>query len=166
MMRQYAVGRCSFLACLFLLRIRLHFALVFGASYSRRQFVRSSLAIPVLVSAPSPSAADDDERGPLVIPLKYVPALSAYVVSYSVGGDKFGAIVDTGSPFLLVPSYCDENKYGCYRPEASESSGLDKTYERFDSNEEWLNGEEHHFLFSKLFSVAVMMWRRSFSRPQ
>lgn len=102
--------------------------------------MQSSLAIPALVSAPSPSAAADDDEGPLVIPLKYVPALSAYVVSYSVGGSKFGAIVDTGSPFLMVPSYCDENKYGCYRPEASEPSGLDKTYERFDSNEgvvEW-----------------------------
>ena len=147
MMRQYAVGRCSFLACLFLLCMRLQFALSFDASSSRRKFVQSSLVIPALVSAPSPSAAvddddddDDDEEGPLVIPLKYVPALSAYVVSYTVGGSKFGAIVDTGSPFLLVPSYCDEMKYGCYRPEASEASGLGKTYERFDSNEgvvEW-----------------------------
>ena len=148
MMRQYAVGRCSFLACLFLLRIRIHFALVLGASSSRRQFVRaSSLAIPALVSAPTPSAADDDER--VVIPLKYVPALSAYVVSYSVGGDKFGAIVDTGSPFLLVPSYCDENKYGCYRPEASESSGLDKTYERFDSNEGMVEWRRAPFSFQQ-----------------
>lgn len=149
MMRQYAVGRCSFLVFLFLLRIRIHFALVFGASSSRRQFVRSSLAIPALVSAPTPSAADDDERGPLVIPLKYVPALSAYVVSYSVGGDTFGAIVDTGSPFLLVPSYCDENKYGCYRPEASESSGLDKTYERFDSNEGMVEWRRAPFSFQQ-----------------
>lgn len=147
--QQYGVG-CSFLACLFLLvslRIRLHFALAFDASSSRRKFVQSSLAIPALVSAPHPSAADDN--GPLVIPLNYVPALSAYVVSYSVGGDKFGAIVDTGSPFLLVPSYCDESKYGCYRPEASESSGLDKTYERFDSNEGMVEWRRAPFSFQQ-----------------
>ena len=57
--QQYGVGY-SFLACLFLLRIRLHFGSAFNASSSRRKFVQSSLTIPALVSAPSPSAADDD----------------------------------------------------------------------------------------------------------
>ena len=52
-----------------------------------------------------------DEK--ITVPLKWVPELQAYVVFYTVGGDKFGAILDTGSPFLTVPSYCDETKWGC-----------------------------------------------------
>ena len=94
-------------------------------------------------SAEAAQQSSAQESSQLVVPLRYVPALSAYVVSYTVGGSKFGAIVDTGSPFLLVPSYCDESKWGCYKPSASRpAAGLEPTYERFDSNEgmvEWRN---------------------------
>jgi hypothetical protein len=146
------VARYFSLACL-LPSLLFWRALAFGASSSRRDYVQSSALaiIPALVPAPESSRAladDDDgstdeEGGPLIIPIKYAPALSAYVVSYTVGGSKFEAIIDTGSPFLLVPSYCDENKYGCYRSEQSEPSGLAPTYERFNSNEgmvEWRRG--------------------------
>ena len=40
------------------------------------------------------------------VPLEYIPALSAYVIHYSLFGETFGAIVDTGSPFLACPSTC------------------------------------------------------------
>ena len=144
------VGRYPFLAGLFLSLFSARFSLAFGGtSTSRRKFVESSLAIPALVSAPPSPSAFADDGGPLVIPLKYVPALSAYVAAYTVGGDRFGAIVDTGSPFLLVPSYCNEDKYGCYRPEASEPSGLDKTYERFDSNEGMVEWRRAPFSFQQ-----------------
>ena len=77
----------------------------------------------------------------ITVPLHWIPSLSAYVVYYSVGGkERFGAIVDTGSPFLVVPNYCDKQKYGCYLPEQSRPSGLPPTLERFDNNEgevEW-----------------------------
>ena len=101
----------------------------------------SALATPALVSPPATYEYQaSSKEGSLVVPIKYVPALSAYVVSYTVGGSRFVAIVDTGSPFLLVPSYCDETKYGCYKQDSSLPSGLAPTYERFDSNEgmvEW-----------------------------
>jgi len=131
-------------------------ASAFDASSSRRDFVSSALAIPALVSAPATSRAllaDDDANNkrerPLVVPIKYVPALSAYMVSYTVGGSSFGAIVDTGSPFLLVPSYCDETKYGCFRPQSSVESGLAPTYERFDSNEGMVEWRRAPFSFQQ-----------------
>lgn len=62
------------------------------------------------------------------------------MVYYNVGGDRFGAILDTGSPFLVVPNYCQPRKYGCYQASSSQPSGLATTTERFDNNQgqvEW-----------------------------
>ena len=76
----------------------------------------------------------------LTVPLQYIPSLSAYVLYYQVGGERFGAIIDSGSPFLMVPGYCNERTWGCYKPDASRPSGLLPTYEKFDNNEgevEW-----------------------------
>ena len=81
------------------------------------------------------------------VPLHFVPSLSAYVVYYSVGGEKFGAIIDTGSPFLMVPSYCNRNKWGCYRPEDSQPSGLEGTVEQFDNNEGYVEWRKGTFAF-------------------
>eukprot|EP00977_Amphora_coffeiformis_P019713 scaffold7405_cov204-Amphora_coffeaeformis.AAC.11 len=74
------------------------------------------------------------------MPLFYIPSLNAYIVKFQVGGDRFGAIVDTGSPFLTVPNYCREKEYGCFHPERSKPSGLPESYEIFDNNQgnvEW-----------------------------
>lgn len=47
----------------------------------------------------------------VTLPLEYVPALGgSYVVHYTLFGERFGAIVDTGSPFLIVPSTCNPNE--------------------------------------------------------
>mmetsp|Transcript_11671 Transcript_11671/g.28326 ORF Transcript_11671/g.28326 Transcript_11671/m.28326 type:complete len:452 (+) Transcript_11671:119-1474(+) len=102
------------------------------------------------ISASLPPAADvevtlpmmaDDSRETITIPLQWVPRLSAYVVLYSVGGaERFAAIVDTGSPFLVVPHYCNRQTYGCFDPSQSRASGLAPTVERFDNNQgmvEW-----------------------------
>ena len=132
---------------------------------SRRSFMHSVIAVLPLSYPPQPILAfpridntnntntnnnnnnnnnnidfDKNIAEVITIPLLWVPSLSAYVLKFQLGGEKFGAILDTGSPFLTVPGYCDETKYGCYRPESSQPSGLPPTYERFDNNEgrvEW-----------------------------
>ena len=73
------------------------------------------------------------------LPLEYIPALGAYVVHYYLFGERFGAIVDTGSPFLTVPSTCNKwaykYKWGCYKPELTRDSGYSNTVEGFDNNQ-------------------------------
>ena len=86
----------------------------------------------------------------LTIPLHYEPKLSAYIISYTVGRSRFGAIVDTGSPFLVVPQTSCKPDYpwGCYRPEEShEAVGLKPTRERFDGNEGWVEWRQGSFSF-------------------
>jgi len=121
-------------------RAVLHRALASSlATAAAGAFPSAALAAP---SSPSPTAASSAPET-IRIPLQYVPSLSAYVVSYSVAGDRFRAILDTGSPFLMVPSFCSQQRWGCYRgPESSLPSGLSPTLERFDNNEglvEWRN---------------------------
>ncbi|KAL3793112.1 hypothetical protein HJC23_005614 [Cyclotella cryptica] len=70
--------------------------------------------------------------------------------SWNEGNSKFGAIIDTGSPFLLVPqtSCRPEYRWGCYRPEESNKAlGLTPTRERFDGNEGWVEWREGSFSF-------------------
>ncbi|KAL7522246.1 hypothetical protein ACHAWX_006941 [Stephanocyclus meneghinianus] len=91
-----------------------------------------------------------DEVPSFTIPLHYEPSLSAYTISYTVGKTKFGAIIDTGSPFLLVPqtSCRPDYRWGCYRPEESHPAlGLKPTRERFDGNEGWVEWREGSFSF-------------------
>ena len=118
---------------------------------SRRALLQlSTLLLPVTASKSSSAASLSEERllasptaaccESLTVPLQYIPFLSAYVVYYSVGGERFGAIVDTGSPFLVVPRYCNRQKFGCYIPDQSRPSGLTPTLERFDNSQgpvEW-----------------------------
>jgi hypothetical protein len=52
--------------------------------------------------------SDDDS---IRVPLEYIPALSAYVVHFYLFGERFGAIVDTGSPFLTAPATCSTWSY-------------------------------------------------------
>lgn len=79
----------------------------------------------------------------ITIPLRFVPRLSSYVISFALGGDNFTAILDTGSPFLTIPGNCKrKNGWGCYERTSSKSipSGLSNTYEMFANNEgnvEW-----------------------------
>jgi hypothetical protein len=112
---------------------------------TRRKYVQTFLSVLTFGPAtPARANGDDDQTmkqgETVVVPLTYIPSLAAYVIYYSVGGDRFGAILDTGSPFLTVPGYCDKNKYGCYLQEHSQPSGLPPTIEQFDNNEgkvEW-----------------------------
>jgi hypothetical protein len=129
---------------------------------SRRDILRATMAVvaisTVVDSSPSIANAvgkyddgDDDDDGAyhpapnvdddglLSIPLEYIPALDAYVVYYRLFGEKFGAIIDTGSPFLTCPSTCSKHSYkyrwGCYRPERTQDSGLANTIEGYDNNQ-------------------------------
>ena len=83
------------------------------------------------------SSAIPDET--ITAPLEFIPALNAYVVHYTLFGERFGAIVDTGSPFLTVPSTCStwsyKYKWGCYKPDLTADSGLANTVEGFDNNQ-------------------------------
>jgi hypothetical protein len=114
---------------------------------TRRKYVQTFLSALTFGSATLARASGDDDEQTIIkqgetviVPLTYISSLSAYVIYYNVGGDRFGAILDTGSPFLTVPGYCNKNKYGCYLQEHSQPSGLSSTYEQFDNNEgevEW-----------------------------
>lgn len=128
---------------------------------SRRSSITSSIAIAsscFFFPQLSSSAADiegattkepQQSRASVTIPLQYEPKLCAYTVSYVVGDTKFGAIVDTGSPFLVVPqtSCRPDYKWGCYRAEESQPSGLEPTYERFVGNEGMMEWREGKFSF-------------------
>lgn len=79
----------------------------------------------------------------VTIPLEWTG--EAYVLYYRVDGYLFRGIVDTGSPFLMVPGRCDEKtraRWGCYRNDGRVGlpSGLEDTFEMFDGVEgdvEW-----------------------------
>lgn len=124
----------------------------------RSALVASISSLPILFSYVEESSAkpdetpanDNNEYAKLTIPLTYVPKLSAYTISYTVGKSKFGAIIDTGSPFLVVPQTSCKPDYpwGCYRPEESRPAlGLSPTKERFDGNEGWVEWREGSFSF-------------------
>ncbi|KAL7462053.1 hypothetical protein ACHAXS_002452, partial [Conticribra weissflogii] len=124
----------------------------------RSAFLASVSSAPLFFSKVEESIAKPDETlakehnacAQLTIPLTYVPKLSAYTISYSVGKSKFGAIIDTGSPFLVVPQTSCKPDYpwGCYRPEESRPAlGLSPTKERFDGNEGWVEWREGSFSF-------------------
>ena len=107
------------------------------------------LTTAVLALFPRRSGAvanEEGERGIILpnvsivdLPLEFVPTLSAYVVRYKLFGETFRAIVDTGSPFLTVPCYCQPYRnqkmfWGCYKPELTRDSGYENTIEGFDNN--------------------------------
>ncbi|CAB9517768.1 expressed unknown protein [Seminavis robusta] len=99
--------------------------------------------------------SDKGER--LTVPLAWIPKLSAYVVYYSIGGEKFGAVVDTGSPFLVVPNYCNRRAYGCFKEADSRPSGLASTWERFDNNEGEVEWRKARFSFINATTDSSMM---------
>jgi hypothetical protein len=74
-------------------------------------FVASGLS---LGSAGSAAARTDGELGnvaDLVLPLDSFE--DVYTVNYTVNGVVFRAIVDTGSPFIIIPSVCTKQWGGC-----------------------------------------------------
>mmetsp|Transcript_85667 Transcript_85667/g.165994 ORF Transcript_85667/g.165994 Transcript_85667/m.165994 type:complete len:415 (+) Transcript_85667:33-1277(+) len=97
-------------------------------------------------STKQPSALEGKEGGfQLTVPLKMSPSGTAYLVYYRIDGSLFRAILDTGSPFLMIPGSCGEKiraQYGCYIQSKGlgEPSGLEETVEIYDGREgpvEW-----------------------------
>lgn len=75
---------------------------------------------------------DAQDHTTIMVPLEFTG--DAYIVSYQVGGSNFRAVLDTGSPFLMIPGSCSANtrlKSGCYQ-EQGRPSGLEGTIEIFD----------------------------------
>lgn len=114
----------------------------------RRHFLELTLSSPLLLAT---TARNEDPVVPtasevVTVPLRFIRTLNAYVVYfglYDETPEKFTAILDTGSPFLTVASYCNPSRWGCYRPELTTDSGYSNTIERFDNNE------------------GVVVWRKS-----
>eukprot|EP00977_Amphora_coffeiformis_P019318 scaffold7159_cov149-Amphora_coffeaeformis.AAC.1 len=91
-------------------------------------------------NAPPPTTTTERLPATVTLPLELVPALGgAYVVHFTLFREPFGAILDTGSPFLTVPFRCNKFAYkyrwGCYRPERTTDSGYANTVEAFDNNQ-------------------------------
>lgn len=113
------------------------------ASFSRRSICGMLGLLPSSLVSPLPKEAEVESRATnclpsqsyVTIPLEYTG--SELLIYYRVEGSLFRAVVDTGSPFLMIPGTCGENtrqKSGCYR-EQGVPSGLPDTYEKFDGFE-------------------------------
>jgi hypothetical protein len=109
----------------------------------RRSIFSSSLMVALRTTtglSQSVHAANFIEPQSITVPLKFVGG--AYLIYYRVEANTFRAVLDTGSPFLLIPGSCSANtraKTGCYR-EQGIPSGLETTIEIFDGFEgevEW-----------------------------
>lgn len=94
-------------------------SLSIAADTNRRSALQTFAFFPLVTlptaSTSGASAEPVDSVGsdadPIRVPLEYIPALSAYVVHFFLFGERFGAIVDTGSPFLTAPATCSTWSY-------------------------------------------------------
>jgi hypothetical protein len=121
---------------------------------TRRKVLSDLSSIPAVASVTSlvsvssstlPANAADatDKEVPLPstvkIPLEWIPSLNAYVIYFWLFDERFGAILDTGSPFLTVPFRCNKFAYkyrwGCYQPEKTRDSGYANSVEVFVNNQ-------------------------------
>jgi hypothetical protein len=104
--------------------------------------ISSIMASPALAEASAEVAIPMETSKPsfVTIPLEFTG--QELLIYYRVDGSLFRAVVDTGSPFLMIPGSCGDNtrsKSGCYR-EQGVPSGLPDTFEGFDGfegNVEW-----------------------------
>ena len=100
---------------------------------TRHALIRAVAALtPVVNIGPTVSPV----HAAAVLPSVEVPLSlcgGAYCLGYSIEGQQFRAIVDTGSPFLLADGTCTartgspellQGRWGCYRGEAREAAGL------------------------------------------
>jgi len=119
----------------------------------RQLVLRALCALPAF--QPLASRAIDDAPAPApLLPPALVPLElcgGAYCVNYTIDRQLFRAVVDTGSPFVLVDGTCTEELdgpraktlWGCYRG-TGRPSGLAPTDELFggmDVGTEWKRGE-------------------------
>ena len=107
---------CVLVALIPTLSVLIHSSIRIHAWSFQRRNVLQSVVLPVMgwwttmPSEPEPSSVAVPSTS-ITIPMEYLSRLSAYVVRYTLGTDDamvYTAIVDTGSPFLTVPSFCDQ----------------------------------------------------------
>ncbi len=110
---------------------------------NRRQLLSYLAALSFVISTPAKSDSPlklISGTSSVTVPLEFTG--QELLIYYRVDGSLFRAVVDTGSPFLLIPGSCGANtrsKAGCYR-EQGIPSGLPDTFEQFDGfegNVEW-----------------------------
>lgn len=114
----------------------------------------------------SPTASPSTEKQIVIkVPLEFNGR--ELLIRYRVDGSLFTAVVDTGSPFLMIPGSCGANtvrRSGCYKQQGV-PSGFSDTYEQFDGfegNVEWrmapvsLEGAQGHLYGPRqvVFGVA------------
>ena len=104
---------------------------------TRPALLRALSALPL--TALPPTAWSDEELQ--VLPLSLCGG--AYCVQFTIDKQPFRAIVDTGSPFLLVDGTPGPSPWGTYRGSGGDS-GLEDTDEKFggqDVGVQWRTGD-------------------------
>ena len=90
----------------------------------------------------------EDNQTTITIPLAFTG--QELLVAYKVDGSKFKAVLDTGSPFLMIPGSCGSNtrqKSGCYQNQGTPVPSLTPTIEIFDGFEGEVNWRAAPFQF-------------------
>ena len=80
------------------------------SKYINSRNIISQQLLALLPLIPLKSVADTSSTDTVVIPLEKYDGL--YLLNFTVSGNTFRGIVDTGSPFVLVPSICSR-LWGC-----------------------------------------------------
>jgi hypothetical protein len=103
---------------------------------SNRRALLAFTAVLSTITVQGPPAADAEAGSEsITMPLKFNG--KELLIYYRVEGSLFRAVLDTGSPFLMIPGSSGDNtrsKSGCFRNQGV-SSGLAPTYEIFDGFE-------------------------------
>eukprot|EP00535_Pseudo-nitzschia_heimii_P000644 CAMPEP_0197178966 /NCGR_PEP_ID=MMETSP1423-20130617/4067_1 /TAXON_ID=476441 /ORGANISM="Pseudo-nitzschia heimii, Strain UNC1101" /LENGTH=590 /DNA_ID=CAMNT_0042628793 /DNA_START=100 /DNA_END=1872 /DNA_ORIENTATION=- len=90
----------------------------------------------------------EDNRSMITIPLAFTG--QELLVAYKVDGSTFKAVLDTGSPFLMIPGSCGLNtrqKSGCYENQGKPVPKLTPTIEIFDGFQGEVNWRSAPFEF-------------------
>ena len=90
----------------------------------------------------------EDRQTAVTIPLAFTG--QELLIAYKVDGSKFKAVLDTGSPFLMIPGSCGSNtrqKSGCYQNQGTPVAKLTPTIEIFDGFQGEVNWRSASFEF-------------------
>ena len=90
----------------------------------------------------------EDNQTAITIPLAFTG--QELLVAYKVDGSTFKAVLDTGSPFLMIPGSCGINtrqKSGCYQNQGRPVPQLTPTIEIFDGFQGEVNWRSAPFEF-------------------
>ena len=90
----------------------------------------------------------EDNQTAITVPLAFTG--QELLVAYKIDGSTFKAVLDTGSPFLMIPGSCGQNtrkKAGCYRNQGIPVPKLTPTIEIFDGFQGEVNWRSARFEF-------------------